>query len=692
MKNSTEKEKGWWDKSGESHRKYRKTFLVVYGLLGGFLAYSGYEYAYDKLIHDCNVEKYARLLQNIAVVLLALPVSFYLWYLRNHDKQESLAEARKNNQEAKQGNQFNSYSTALKLFLTEEKPKEATESAEKTNSQESPKVKPKVKPRGQTNREVGLILLMKLKNEQELYGEDINLVTPYKDLTRAYLPYVDLRGANLTEARLYKADLQEANLTKAILERADLIEAKLQGADLIEAKLKGADLEGAKLDGADLTRANLTRANLGGVSLQRADLREANLRGADLGEVNLQGADLTKANLQTANLREADLGGKWLIRINLSQASQSVISKKATLQGAEMFIKKENLTDTPNRAGMEKMLKNNCQDIYDSETEMFKRGIVQVRIIEGEDKEKYSFERIGQGMDLRGMNLRRMDLRGMDLQGMDLRGKNLQRTNLIEAKLQRANLTEADLTEADLWGAELLINEKDLVKTLNRGDLENMLKSNYRDIHDPKTGKLKSELVEVKIIETGDGKYFFLKQLNPQQTYEGVDLRGRNLTRADLVEENLYKADLREANLKEAKLYRANLQRTKLDGANLKEAKLYRANLQRAKLDGANLEGANLDRADLREADLLEANLQGADLTEADLTAADLTEAKLLINEENLTKTFNREELENMLKSNYRDIHDPKTGKLKSELVEVKIIAAGDGRYSFKKSLKAKKL
>ena len=62
------------------------------------------------------------------------------------------------------------------------------------------------------------------------------------------------------------------------------------------------------------------------------------------------------------------------------------------------------------------------------------------------------------------------------------------------------------------------------------------------------------------------------------------DLRGANLSRADLSE-----ADLRGANLSRADLSEADLRGANLRGANLR---------------GANLRGANLSRADLSEADL----------------------------------------------------------------------------------------
>ena len=82
------------------------------------------------------------------------------------------------------------------------------------------------------------------------------------------------------------------------------------------------------------------------------------------------------------------------------------------------------------------------------------------------------------------------------------------------------------------------------------------------------------------------------------------DLRGANLSRADLSDANLRGANLRGANLSRADLSDANLR-----GANLRGANLSRADLSDANLSRANLSDANLSRADLSDA-----NLRGADL------------------------------------------------------------------------------
>ncbi|HEL8187277.1 TPA: pentapeptide repeat-containing protein [Listeria monocytogenes] len=95
---------------------------------------------------------------------------------------------------------------------------------------------------------------------------------------------------------------------------------------------------------------------------------------------------------------------------------------------------------------------------------------------------------------------------------------------------------------------------------------------------------------------------------------ERANLRGANLSYADLSCANLRGANLRGANLSYADLSCANLRV---------------ANLSYADLSGANLRGANLSGADLSYADLRRANLRVANLSYADLSCANLSGANL---------------------------------------------------------------
>ena len=113
-----------------------------------------------------------------------------------------------------------------------------------------------------------------------------------------------------------------------------------------------------------------------------------------------------------------------------------------------------------------------------------------------------------------------------------------------------------------------------------------------------------------------------------------ADLRTANLTEADLSGAILINADLRRANLERANLSKTDLSEAKLGGANLSVANLqgsilYGTDLSGANLGIANLSFAKLNNADLSGADLRRANLEGANLSKTDLSGAKLGGANL---------------------------------------------------------------
>jgi hypothetical protein len=108
-----------------------------------------------------------------------------------------------------------------------------------------------------------------------------------------------------------------------------------------------------------------------------------------------------------------------------------------------------------------------------------------------------------------------------------------------------------------------------------------------------------------------------------------LNLRGANLSRANLSGADLRGANLIDANVAGADLSAANLSRADLNWAHLGGADLIEADLSNANLFEANLSDADLSGADLREANPSRANLIRANLSRADLRGANLIEAKL---------------------------------------------------------------
>ncbi len=129
------------------------------------------------------------------------------------------------------------------------------------------------------------------------------------------------------------------------------------------------------------------------------------------------------------------------------------------------------------------------------------------------------------------------------------------------------------------------------------------------------------------------------------------ELRGVNLSKANLKEvkwkganlegANLWGANLEKANLEGANLSGAKLTSTIFNGANLKKAIILnkailkhaqfdeQSDLQEAQLEGANLTDAVLNKANLELANLTNANLENAGLRNAKLYGANLSNTKI---------------------------------------------------------------
>jgi uncharacterized protein YjbI with pentapeptide repeats len=168
---------------------------------------------------------------------------------------------------------------------------------------------------------------------------------------------------------------------------------------------------------------------------------------------------------------------------------------------------------------------------------------------------------------------------------------------------------------------------------------------------------------EYSVLKNADGHTTITWTENPYEVdFDGADLRGLDLSGANLAkaschEVDLSGADLSGANLNQALLWDANLSGANLSGANLEKAGLRNANLTDAEvaranftavdLIGSNLSGLVLDSIDFTEVLFIGANLKGATIRKANLTRADFTEADLsetslhgaVLNHTNLTRT-----------------------------------------------------
>ena len=108
-----------------------------------------------------------------------------------------------------------------------------------------------------------------------------------------------------------------------------------------------------------------------------------------------------------------------------------------------------------------------------------------------------------------------------------------------------------------------------------------------------------------------------------------VDFTGANMKGVFLIGSKLHRANLEEAILEEARMSSAIFERANLYKANLKNADLWRTVFYKANLEEANLQGARLYRTDFTQANLKKADLRGVKLHETVLRHTDLTEAIL---------------------------------------------------------------
>ena len=110
---------------------------------------------------------------------------------------------------------------------------------------------------------------------------------------------------------------------------------------------------------------------------------------------------------------------------------------------------------------------------------------------------------------------------------------------------------------------------------------------------------------------------YWRRCLQDGQDLRGVDLSGANLADASFKRAELSGADLSGADARKAKFVSAIMRDAKLD-----QARLVRADLTKADLSGASLRQADLTNARLFRADLSKADLTGAELADADLLKA----------------------------------------------------------------------
>jgi uncharacterized protein YjbI with pentapeptide repeats len=214
--------------------------------------------------------------------------------------------------------------------------------------------------------------------------------------------------------------------------------------------------------------------------------------------------------------------------------------------------------------------------------------------------------------NLSGANLEDIDLSGVNLEGANLEGATLRESQLTSAYLMGANLRRANLLEAKLTSSELrfaILAGAELTHAnlqganLSHADLQG---ANLSEAH----------LIAPTTMQQTNLANAILKE---------ADLRGINLEGANLVGANLEDADLRSTRLNGATIPILNPSMIVDPGLfTIQTVVEFTTNLR-----GANLSGANLTRTDLDNALLLNANLSNAILNKTDLDDANLCNAMM---------------------------------------------------------------
>lgn len=110
-------------------------------------------------------------------------------------------------------------------------------------------------------------------------------------------------------------------------------------------------------------------------------------------------------------------------------------------------------------------------------------------------------------------------------------------------------------------------------------------------------------------------------------TFDGRDLSGAVLDRANLRDSAFVRARLNGASLTDADGYRTKFVSAEMKGIKLDRARLIEADFTRAVMTGASLRDADLRNAKLNGADLVGADLTGARLSGSDFRHADVSGA-----------------------------------------------------------------
>ena len=453
---------------------------------------------------------------------------------------------------------------------------------------------------------------------------------PPEFLDNADFTNADLSHASLTGTGFFRTDMSHVNFSGADLRGADLFWSDFSGANFTGADLRGAVFDSSDI-GAYFTQADLTgavfrersfadssyaaqvsdvqlrsAASVVGVSFARSydgdgyslygdlsglDFRDAKFIGAsimaDFDNANLSNADFTHAMLWFGGFENTSLAGANISGANFTNAYINHVDLR---------------NDDPAQAITDDQLRS----------ALWTFGVN----VSGNNMSGFNLSGIDfYNADLSATNLSYADLSFASLQVANLRGADLSHANLQNALLNivrqpnppfdPGEFKYADLTDADLSFADLRQNDRSVAIT------DDQLRS-------------AASVIGVNLAGN-DLSRFNLNGLN----LRGADLSLANLTETDFSNASLDGVDLRNPNPVQSITDDQLRSAASVTGVTLADNDLSRFNLNGLDLRGADLSLANLTETDFSNADLRGATIATAELTSADFSGANLSDAVL---------------------------------------------------------------
>lgn len=337
--------------------------------------------------------------------------------------------------------------------------------------------------------------------------------------------------------------------------------------------------------------------NRGRISLAGLDLRGASFQGAQLDGVDFTGADLRGADFSGATLRAVQFTNARLAQARFDGLQRADGTRFHGADASQTSFKKANLVDT-----------------------WFDGAELAGADFDGAKLEQTSFK----GAALRGVRMKNASLRvadlsgtqwdGADLSGADLRGAKANGAVLRGVSLRGAQIgfsiggydigdwRGADLSDADLadvrWSPILTDCRTRLPPGLRPETLPLLPVWDHCPGSPPATG-----------LRGGYEKQKGPK-LNKTQA-QGARLAGRDLSGFAFWGAVMDGSDLRGTNLTKADIQSGSWAGVRLDNATLVDALVMGVDFKDASFRGADLSGARLDNADLSRANLQSAKVLG---------------------------------------------------------------------------------